>query len=66
MAIVRLLLAGMEVLPSSARGAWSVASHVVFALGQAVLGAVAWLLPYWRWLLRALYSAALLSLPLLW
>ncbi|XP_026271624.1 organic cation transporter protein-like [Frankliniella occidentalis] len=60
------LVMGMEVLPSSARGAWSVASHVVFALGQALLGAVAWALPYWRWLLRALYSSALLTLPLLW
>lgn len=57
---------GMEVLPSTARGAWSVASHVVFAMGQALLGGVAWVLPYWRWLLRVIYSSALLTLPLMW
>lgn len=60
------LIMGMEVLPSTARGAWSVASHVVFALGQALLGGVAWVLPYWRWLLRVIYSSALITLPLMW
>lgn len=60
------LVMGMEILPPRARGAWSVATHVVFALALAALASIAWLVPYWRWLLRVLYSAALLSLPLLW
>lgn len=57
---------GMELVPTASRGAWSAISHVIFALGLALLGVVAWLLPRWRLLLRVVYGSALLCLAALW
>ncbi|KAK3921204.1 Solute carrier family 22 member 21 [Frankliniella fusca] len=57
---------GMELMPVKARGAWSAITHVIFAVGLALLGVLAWLLPHWRLLLRVVYGSALLCLAALW
>lgn len=57
---------GMELMPTPARGAWSAVTHVIFAFSLAFLGVVAWLLPHWRLMLRAIYGSALLCLAALW
>lgn len=58
--------AGMELLPPRMRGGWSAYSHVIWGIGLAGLGGIAWAMPYWRWLLRVSYFAALASLSFLW
>lgn len=58
--------AGMELMPTRWRGAWTAYSHIMFATGLATLGAVSWALPYWRWMLRVLYGSSLLCLAALW
>ncbi|KAE8739717.1 hypothetical protein FOCC_FOCC014811 [Frankliniella occidentalis] len=40
--------------------------HVVWGLGLAGLGGIAWGMPYWRWLLRLSYCIGLASLSVLW
>ncbi|XP_026281211.1 solute carrier family 22 member 21-like [Frankliniella occidentalis] len=57
---------GMELLPPRMRGGWSAYSHVVWGLGLAGLGGIAWGMPYWRWLLRLSYCIGLASLSVLW
>ncbi|XP_034251017.1 organic cation transporter protein-like [Thrips palmi] len=57
---------GMELLPPRMRGGWSAYSHVIWGIGLAGLGGLAWAMPYWRWLLRVSYLLALASLSFLW
>lgn len=57
---------GMEMLPTRMRGGWSAYSHVIWGVGLAGLGGIAWAMPYWRWLLRVSYLLALVSLSFLW
>lgn len=45
---------------------WSAFTHSVYAVGEAILGGVAWALQDWRWILRAFYGPAVLSIAVLW
>ncbi|KAJ1531644.1 hypothetical protein ONE63_000315 [Megalurothrips usitatus] len=57
---------GMELMGPQKRVMWSAFTHSVYAVGEAVLGGVAWALQDWRWILRAFYGPAILSLAVLW
>lgn len=56
----------MELMGPQKRVLWSAFTHSVYAVGEAVLGGVAWALQDWRWILRAFYGPAVLSLAVLW
>ncbi|XP_026286905.1 organic cation transporter protein isoform X1 [Frankliniella occidentalis] len=57
---------GMELMGPQKRVMWSAFTHSVYAVGEALLGGVAWALQDWRWILRAFYGPAILSLAVLW
>ncbi|XP_034253555.1 organic cation transporter protein-like isoform X2 [Thrips palmi] len=57
---------GMELMGPQKRVLWSAFTHSVYAVGEAVLGGVAWALQDWRWILRAFYGPAVLSIAVLW
>lgn len=59
-------LSAMEMEGSADRNIGNIIICGLYALGQGVLGFVAWISPSWRTMLRILYSSGILSIAFFW
>lgn len=57
---------GMEMLSAEYRVLGSTILSCIFALGETIMGFVAWYVPVWRTLLRLLYAPGLLLVSYFW
>ncbi|XP_071440795.1 organic cation transporter protein-like [Hetaerina americana] len=61
-----LFVLALELVGPSRRAFCSVCINVAYSVGSAYLPLIAWALPYWRHMLLALYSPALITIMYLW